>query len=131
MSLIRKMSFATEKNIRIKSQYVVGLILVALVAASLHLIGDDVCVPREQVLRETGHDDEEFNECNLFSGRWVYDNISYPLYKEDQCSFMMPEFSCLKNGRNNVKYQHWRWQPHHCDLPRFETFSQIVLKIYK
>ncbi|KAG8377070.1 hypothetical protein BUALT_Bualt09G0130000 [Buddleja alternifolia] len=57
--------------------------------------------------------------CNLFSGRWVYDNVSYPLYKEHECSFMERDFACELYGRKDLKYQNWRWQPHHCDIPRF------------
>ncbi|KAL8528273.1 hypothetical protein ACS0TY_005904 [Phlomoides rotata] len=58
--------------------------------------------------------------CNLFSGKWIYDNASYPLYEEEQCSFLGNRFpACKKNGREDFKYQQWRWQPHHCDTPRF------------
>lgn len=56
--------------------------------------------------------------CDFFSGRWVYDDVSYPLYKEANCSLIGEEFSCEKYGRKNLKYQNWRWQPHDCDLPR-------------
>ncbi|KAH6786176.1 hypothetical protein C2S52_000080 [Perilla frutescens var. hirtella] len=56
--------------------------------------------------------------CNLFSGKWVYDDVSYPLYKEGSCAFIENDFACEKNGRKNLKYQNWRWQPHHCDLPK-------------
>ncbi|XP_051131277.1 protein trichome birefringence-like 34 [Andrographis paniculata] len=58
-------------------------------------------------------------QCDHFSGRWVYDNVSYPLYEESQCAFMEGAFACQKYGRKNLKYQNWRWQPHHCNLPRF------------
>lgn len=67
-----------------------------------------------------------FPGCNLFSGKWVYDNNSYPLYKEGQCSFMADDFACEKFGRKENKYQHWRWQPHDCDLPRSLTLSGTV-----
>ncbi|KAK1355585.1 protein trichome birefringence-like 34 [Heracleum sosnowskyi] len=58
--------------------------------------------------------------CDLFSGRWVFDNKSYPLYKEEECTFMN-EFACQKFGRKDMNYQHWRWQPHQCNLPRFNA----------
>ncbi|XP_042056315.1 protein trichome birefringence-like 34 [Salvia splendens] len=57
--------------------------------------------------------------CDLFSGKWVYDDVSYPLYKEGECTMMEDSFACEKSGRKNLKYQNWRWQPHQCDLPRF------------
>ncbi|KAK6943189.1 Trichome birefringence-like, N-terminal domain [Dillenia turbinata] len=60
-------------------------------------------------------------QCNLFSGKWVFDDNSYPVYREKQCSFMTDDFACEKFGRKDFGYQHWRWQPHHCDLPRFNS----------
>ncbi|KAI7749076.1 hypothetical protein M8C21_001602 [Ambrosia artemisiifolia] len=58
--------------------------------------------------------------CDLFSGRWVYDDTShYPLYKERECPFLHDSFACQTYGRKDSKYQHWRWQPHGCEFPRF------------
>lgn len=56
--------------------------------------------------------------CDLFSGQWVYDNTTYPLYSESGCKFMSDQSACEKFGRRDLKYQNWRWQPHGCDLPR-------------
>ncbi|KAK4483809.1 hypothetical protein RD792_011016 [Penstemon davidsonii] len=70
---------------------------------------------------EEEHTTSSKNSCNLFSGKWVYDNESYPLYKEQECSFMPDDLTCEQNGRKDLKYQFWRWQPHHCDLPRFNV----------
>ncbi|KAK3118202.1 hypothetical protein QOZ80_9BG0695630 [Eleusine coracana subsp. coracana] len=60
-------------------------------------------------------------ECNWSTGRWVYDNVSRPLYSGLKCAFIFPEVACDKYGRKDVMYQHWRWQPHGCDLPRFNA----------
>ncbi|KAI4374209.1 hypothetical protein MLD38_012226 [Melastoma candidum] len=60
-------------------------------------------------------------ECDLFSGMWVFDNISYPLYQEKECKYMSDQLACIKYGRKDLKYQHYRWQPHGCDLPRFNA----------
>lgn len=57
-------------------------------------------------------------QCDLFSGKWIFDNASYPLYKENQCIFMSDQLACEKFGRNDLNYRYWRWQPHHCNLPR-------------
>ncbi|GAB4857322.1 hypothetical protein Ancab_015230 [Ancistrocladus abbreviatus] len=65
------------------------------------------------------------SQCDLFSGKWVFDNESYPLYKEGQCSFMSDQLACEKYGRKNLSYQYWRWQPHHCDLPRFNATALL------
>ncbi|KAK6943436.1 Trichome birefringence-like, N-terminal domain [Dillenia turbinata] len=63
--------------------------------------------------------------CDLFDGKWVYDNQSHPLYKEKSCSFMALDFACESYGRKDLKYQNWRWQPHHCDLPRFNATEML------
>ncbi|XP_010553228.1 PREDICTED: protein trichome birefringence-like 34 [Tarenaya hassleriana] len=57
--------------------------------------------------------------CNLYEGKWVFDNESYPLYKEEGCRFMSDQLACEKFGRKDLSYKFWRWQPHRCDLPRF------------
>ncbi|XP_022017084.1 protein trichome birefringence-like 34 isoform X2 [Helianthus annuus] len=69
---------------------------------------------------------ESLNGCDLFSGKWVYDNESYPLYKEAQCPYLPGEFSCGQYGRTDFKYQQWRWQPNGCNLPRFD--AKVILR---
>ncbi|KAI3441417.1 PMR5N domain-containing protein [Psidium guajava] len=64
-------------------------------------------------------------ECDLFSGRWVFDNVSYPLYKEKECKYMSDQLACEKFGREDLRYQQWRWQPHGCDLPRFNATALL------
>ncbi|KAL5739989.1 hypothetical protein ACOSQ2_029169 [Xanthoceras sorbifolium] len=59
--------------------------------------------------------------CDYSYGRWVQDE-SYPLrsYNEN-CPFLDPGFRCRQNGRKDYDYLKWRWQPHGCDLPRFNA----------
>ena len=59
------------------------------------------------------------DRCDLFSGRWVYDNSTHPLYSWQNCSFMHDEIACEKFGRKDRLYKNWRWQPHGCDIPRY------------
>ncbi|XP_047306705.1 protein trichome birefringence-like 34 [Impatiens glandulifera] len=59
------------------------------------------------------------SSCDLFSGKWVFDNQSYPLYKDRECSFMFDDLACEKYGRPDLRWQQWRWQPNDCVLPRF------------
>ncbi|RZR90486.1 hypothetical protein BHM03_00018377 [Ensete ventricosum] len=56
--------------------------------------------------------------CDLSRGDWVYDDVNYPLYREDQCEFLSAQVACLKNGRKEDMYQKWRWQPKDCSLPK-------------
>ncbi|CAL9051559.1 unnamed protein product [Musa banksii] len=59
--------------------------------------------------------------CDLSRGEWVFDDVNYPLYREDQCQFLSEQVSCLRNGRREVMYQNWRWQPKGCSLPKFDA----------
>lgn len=105
----------------------VGNILViflftALVIASLyHQSGDRRATLQDQIIHSNS-----VARCDLFSGRWVYDSTSYPLYNEQQCfSFLHDDLACQTFGRKDLKYLHWRWQPHGCDLPRSVIFSLL------
>ncbi|KAH7685840.1 PC-Esterase protein [Dioscorea alata] len=64
--------------------------------------------------------------CDITDGKWVYDPKTYPLYNEDRCPFLSDQVVCLKNGRPDSGYQHWRWQPRGCTLPRFD--GRLLLK---
>ncbi|GKV08650.1 hypothetical protein SLEP1_g20254 [Rubroshorea leprosula] len=63
--------------------------------------------------------------CNLFEGEWKWDNVSYPLYTEDSCPYLVKQTTCLRNGRPDSLYQNWRWQPNSCQLPHFDPLKLL------
>ncbi|KAK7359736.1 hypothetical protein VNO77_01701 [Canavalia gladiata] len=67
---------------------------------------------------------EKSGECDLFQGNWVWDE-SYPLYHSKDCRFLDDGFRCSENGRPDFFYTKWRWQPKHCNLPRFNATMML------
>ncbi|XP_016465800.1 protein trichome birefringence-like 34 [Nicotiana tabacum] len=100
---------------------ILGILLLVFLFVSFYLIGDSNNAGNILENNPTRKNSSPEPKCNLFSGSWVFDNVSYPLYKEQQCSFMTDDFACHKFGRKDSKFQHWRWQPYDCDLPRFNA----------
>ncbi|CAH8265172.1 unnamed protein product [Arabidopsis lyrata] len=93
---------------------VAGLIVTAVFMSRNGLLKEN---PQRDSVPDLSGDSSK--ECNLFEGKWVFDNESYPLYKEEDCKFMSDQLACEKFGRKDLSYKFWRWQPHTCDLPRF------------
>ncbi|KAH6837671.1 TRICHOME BIREFRINGENCE-LIKE 34 [Perilla frutescens var. hirtella] len=132
---------------RFKSHFVAAFFLIAFFTTTVYLTVDNGGIVKEQEsqqehlsalqeYRETRKErDENVNHvvsankttvttrCDLSSGRWIYDNVSRPLYEEGQCPFTNDDFACEKHGRKDVEYQKWRWQPHDCDLPRVTSIE--------
>ncbi|KAK5795680.1 CAS1 domain-containing 1 [Gossypium arboreum] len=65
--------------------------------------------------------EESEERCDIFSGKWVKDELTRPHYDESECPYIQPQLTCRTHGRPDTEYQKWRWQPHGCDLPRFNA----------
>ncbi|XP_041023798.1 protein trichome birefringence-like 3 isoform X1 [Juglans microcarpa x Juglans regia] len=65
-------------------------------------------------------------ECNVASGKWVFNSSIKPLYSDMSCPYLDIQVSCVKNGRPDSDYRHWEWQPEDCTLPRFNP--EVALK---
>lgn len=61
---------------------------------------------------------EDIEDCNVFEGKWVWDNLTRPFYTEQSCPYLVKQVTCQRNGRPDDFYQFWRWQPNDCNLPR-------------
>ncbi|OIT29632.1 protein trichome birefringence-like 35, partial [Nicotiana attenuata] len=72
------------------------------------------------VMRSTGRR-ELLETCNYTSGKWVFDNTSHPLYNESDCPYTSDQVACQKYGRPDLDYQYLRWQPHNCNLKRWNS----------
>lgn len=108
-------------DIRCSFHSLTAVLILGLVVGVVYLTGESENILSMLNQESTGinQSSSSSTKCDLFSGKWVYDNQSYPLYKEQECTFMSDQLACQKFGRKDLDYQHWRWQPNHCNLPRF------------
>lgn len=114
---------ANAWGIRTTFHSLIALLVAVLVIITVYLTQNSGELTQDRTTRKSSGD--LLSQCNLFSGKWVFDNKTYPLYKEQQCTFMSDQLACQKFGRKDLDYQNWRWQPHQCDLPRSVFLSRI------
>ncbi|KAJ9185422.1 hypothetical protein P3X46_005060 [Hevea brasiliensis] len=114
---------ANAWGIRTTFHSLIALLLAVLVVIALYLTQKSGELMQDRTTRKSSGD--LLARCNLFSGKWVFDNKTYPLYKEQKCTFMSDQLACQKFGRKDFNYQNWRWQPYQCDLPRFNATALL------
>lgn len=68
------------------------------------------------------------SKCNLFDGNWVKDD-ELPIYEPGSCPHIDEPFNCFLNGRPDNGYERYRWQPKHCNIPRWN--GKIVLELMR
>ncbi|EXC31595.1 hypothetical protein L484_008391 [Morus notabilis] len=71
---------------------------------------------------------EEEETCDLFTGRWVEDQLGRSFYTNSSCTTIPDSKNCFKNGREDKDFLNWRWKPEKCELPRFDAknFLEMV-----
>ncbi|XP_020203781.1 protein trichome birefringence-like 19 [Cajanus cajan] len=68
----------------------------------------------------------EIKQCNIFSGRWIH-SPEEPYYNNETCHWIIDQQNCMKFGRPDREYLHWRWKPDECDLPLFSATQFLNL----
>lgn len=68
--------------------------------------------------------DEE--KCDIFKGEWIEDPRG-PRYTNESCQILEAHQNCMKNGRPDTAYLHWRWNPRDCQLPSFNPHQFLHL----
>lgn len=108
-------------SIRSSLHFLIAALVATLLIVTVYLTQEygvqflEDCTASTTIVKTSG---DPSSSCNLFSGKWVFDNQSYPLYKGLQCTYMSDQLACEKFGRKDLSFQNRRWQPHECDLPR-------------
>ncbi|CAA2961173.1 trichome birefringence-like 23 [Olea europaea subsp. europaea] len=62
---------------------------------------------------------DDAGKCNIFIGDWI-PYQGEPIYTNESCSFIDAHQNCMKNGRPDTGYLHWKWNPRGCKLAQFD-----------
>ncbi|CAI7795824.1 unnamed protein product [Closterium sp. NIES-54] len=60
--------------------------------------------------------------CDISRGKWVADS-KLPLYTGNSCPYIRTSQNCLKQGRPDMSFQKFRWQPRGCSVKRVSPHS--------
>ncbi|CAI5972938.1 unnamed protein product [Closterium sp. NIES-64] len=64
--------------------------------------------------------------CDISQGKWVADS-ALPLYTGSSCPYIRTSQNCLKQGRPDMSFQKFRWQPKGCSVKRVSPRSLAEL----
>eukprot|EP01018_Ginkgo_biloba_P033413 Gb_34157 [translate_table: standard] len=85
---------------------------------------NEINISNSSEVSEIVEDEKTAAQCDIYSGKWVHDD-SYPLYAAGECPYMSGDFNCKENGRQDLEFGKWRWQPTDCVLPRFNATDML------
>ena len=68
----------------------------------------------------------EIEGCDIFSGKWI-PHPEEPYYNNEICPWIIDQQNCVKFGRPDREYMHWRWKPNECELPFFNATEFLKL----
>ncbi|MCO5597068.1 hypothetical protein L7F22_051142 [Adiantum nelumboides] len=64
--------------------------------------------------------------CNIWRGDWI-PHAEGPAYTNATCQYIQENQNCIKLGRPDLDFLHWRWKPHECELPLFDAKAFLKL----
>ncbi|CAF1935351.1 unnamed protein product [Brassica oleracea var. botrytis] len=117
-------TFKTKKHIFVGTSLLISFLIISVIFVDLarfepHLYFGFLSSSSKTLTKEQSNN----NVCDYSYGKWVRrrqldpEETSYG----EECRFLDPGFRCLNNGRKDSSFRQWRWQPHDCDLPRFNA----------
>ncbi|RZC70335.1 hypothetical protein C5167_033472 [Papaver somniferum] len=71
--------------------------------------------------------DQNKQKCDLFTGKWVWDEENAPYYTNATCSAIHEQQNCIKYEKPNLDFTKWRWKPNECELPIFDPVEFLEL----
>ncbi|KAM0945997.1 putative PMR5 domain, PC-Esterase [Dioscorea sansibarensis] len=77
------------------------------------------------LLKELGVKEQQYLKkevCDLSVGKWI-PKAEGPSYTDETCHYIASYTNCLRNGRPDRGFLHWKWQPSGCDLPPFDPLK--------
>ncbi|CAM8968678.1 unnamed protein product [Rhodiola kirilowii] len=106
------------------------LTLTFLLALHVYLSTNEASLPLSpSVAKDAGEEkkvQQQQQQCDLYSGKWI-PYPRKPYYTHDTCPWISPQHDCIKFGRPDTDFIHWKWKPDRCDLPRFNAAQFLEL----